>query len=281
MLNPAFDGVNNVKVFNDNQIMSNLLNGYISLQLSLRATHLIGNKIYYNTAFSKGEIGNTGSRILVIDSSNNGNVNAIDPNADGDPGDLNENIPTPYYFGIILPVRFIDAKAVRISNGLHNFNWTLAPPANPVDKFDVEYSEDNIKWQLAGTVAGEAGKNKYYLNFQVNSKNALYYRIRAYESIGKYYLSQVILVSKLSDEQKIKITPYPANEFVRVYSPEHNFSNKRSVTIIDISGKKIFDQSFLKRYTEINTSKFPDGYYVVNVEDKAVVFSEQMLVKHR
>ncbi|MEO6356633.1 MAG: T9SS type A sorting domain-containing protein [Ferruginibacter sp.] len=281
VLDPSFDGITNTSIFLGNQLMSNLQNGYVILQLSFRVTNLISNKIYYNTAFSKGEMGNAGNRVAVIDSSNNGTAAVIDPNGDGDPGDYMENIPTPFYFGIILPVRFIYAKADRISNSLHNIKWSIAPPPNPVTKFEVEYSTDNSKWQLAGTVKGEAGVNNYYLNFRPFENTTTYYRIRAYETSGEDYLSQVLSVKNTDDQQKIKVTPNPADALIKVYCADDIFSDKRRISIIDISGKKIFDQPYQAKYMEVNSTSFPEGYYVVNVSDKNSVFSTQVLIKHK
>ena len=281
ILNPIYDGVSNIKIFNDNQVLSNLTNGYVAVRIALRATNLISNTIYYNTAKSTGEIGNLGSRIIVIDSSNNGTSAAIDPNKDGDAGDINENIPTPYFFGTILPIRFIDAKAGRINDNLHNIKWTIAPPPTPVAKFEVEYSEDRSNWKVAGTVAGEAGKNDYYLNYRTYSTNTIYYRVKAYESSGKSYISTISLVKKVSEEQTIKVSPNPADGFIGVYSSDDNFSENRRVQIIDVSGKKILDQPYIKQYLELNTAAFPNGYYVVNISDRGKVVSTQVLVKHK
>ncbi len=278
--NPAYDGVTNVKVFLDNQQLSNLANGYVGIRIALRATNLINNTIYYNTAFGLGEIGKLGKRIPVIDSSNNGTIAAMDPNADGDAGDINENKPTPYFFGFILPIKFIGIKADRISNNMHNIRWTIAPPPSPVSKFEIEYSEDHTNWQIAGTVTGEAVKNEYYLNYRTYSTNTFYYRIRAYESTGKSYLSAEAIVRKLQEEQNIKVTPNPADDFITVYSPETNFADNRRIQIIDVSGKKIYDQPYLKQNMEINTSQYPNGYYVVNIVNRGTVYSTQVLIKH-
>lgn len=161
VLNPSFDAVTDTRIFNANQVMSNLQNGYVAVTVSFRATNLISNSVYYATAKSTGEIGNPGNKIIVVDSSNNGTSTAIDPNADGDPGDVSENIPTPFYFGTILPVKFINVNAFKTGNNLHPINWTIAAPTSPVTKFDIEYSEDKRNWMVAGSVAAVSDKNVY------------------------------------------------------------------------------------------------------------------------
>jgi len=280
-LNPSFNGTTNIQIFNNNQTLSNLTNGFAAVRVSLRATNLINNTVYYNTAKARGEIGSGASKITVIDSSNNGGVSAIDPNLDGDAGDVNENIPTPYYFGAILSVKFISVAASKTENSLHNVSWTIAPPSVPVLKFEVECSEDQLTWKNIGVAAAQASKTHYSLSYSNNSPNDVYYRIRAIERSGKDYLSTEAVIKKSDDDKAIRISPNPADEFAAVYSGEENISEGRRIYITDVSGKKIFDQPYTKQYLEINTRKFPDGYYIINIADKTKTYSTQLLIKHK
>ena len=281
VLNPAYDGITDTEIFLDGQLLTNMVNGYVSIQIRLRATNLISNKIYNSTTFALGEIGKAGLRIPVIDSSNNGTVTALDPNNDGDAGDVNENKPTPYYFGIILPVKFTDIKAARINKNLHNIKWTLETPATSLTKFEVEYSEDQSTWKIGGTVSAVTGQNNYYLNYATYSTNTIYYRVRVYEATGKNYLSTEAAVKKIIEGQEIIISPNPADGLIIVYSSEEIFSESRRIYIIDVSGKKVYDEPFIKQNMDINTSNLPNGYYVVNIADRGKITSTQVLIKHK
>lgn len=280
-LNPLFDGVTNTKILNDNQVMSNLQNGYIGLIISLTASNLVQNTIYRNTALSTGEIGKPGSRIFVIDSSNNGPIVVMDLNQDGDPGDYTENRPTPYFFGMILPIKFISMNALKTGNDLHTIKWTIAPPPTPVVKFEVEFSEDHANWHVAGTVSGDPLKNDYYLNYKNFSNQNTYYRVRAYETTGKTYLSAEAVIRPAQDKENIKVSPNPADEVVNVFCSETDFSDARRIQVIDVAGKKVIDMPYLKQTIAINTSALTNGYYVVNITDKGTVSSTQVLVKHK
>jgi hypothetical protein len=280
-LNPLYDGITNTKLLNDNQVISNLQNGYIGLIISLKASHLIQNTIYNNTAFSTGEIGRPGSRIFVIDSSNNGPIAVMDINQDGDPGDYAENRPTPYFFGMILPIKFISINAIKTGNDLHTIKWSIAPPPTPVVKFEVEFSDDHTNWHVAGTVTGDPLKNDYYLNYKNFSSSNTFYRVRAYESAGKTYISAEALIRKAQDEQAIKVSPNPADDVINVYSPETDFSETRRIQVTDVAGKKVIDVPYTKQTVAINTAALTNGYYVVNVIDKGNTSSTQILVKHK
>ncbi len=280
-LNPSFNGTTNIEIFNSNQTLSNLTNGYAGFRVSLRATNLIPNTVYYNTAKSRGEIGSGATKIVVIDSSNNGGISAMDPNLDGDAGDVNENNPTPYFFGRILPVKFISVTAVKTENSLHTVNWTIASTSVPLSKFIIEYSEDQLSWQTVGTAAAQASKNTYSFSYNNSSPNNAYYRIRAFESSGKDYLSTEVVIKRTEDDKMIKISPNPADEFAGVYDGDENIPEGRRIYITDVSGKKIYDQPYIKKYTEISTSQYPNGYYIINIADKTKIFSTQLLVKHK
>jgi len=260
--------------------MSNLINGYVAVRVAFRATNLIKNNIYYNTALSSGEIGTGLTKVAVVDSSNNGDQTAIDPNADGDAGEVTENKPTPYFFGMILPIKFIDVTASRINTGQHLITWTIAPPESPLEKFIVEYSEDNINWKTAGSVAAFNTKYSYALNYIPNDGNTIYYRVRAYESGGNNYVSQQVVVKKIAEVSSLKISPNPADKYISVSDDDDNFTTDRKIYIIDVNGKKIFEQSFINKYIELNMAIYPSGLYIVDVVDKGSTSSIQVLVKH-
>ena len=281
LLNPAFDGTSNTKIFLDGQLLSNLANGYAAVRVAFRTTNLINNKIYYNTAKATGDLGTGLTKITVIDSSNNGDKLAIDPNLDGDAGDMSENIPTPYYFGMILPIKFIGIDAARINKNQHSITWSIASLTSSVYKFVVEFSEDGKSWQAAGSVAGDPLKINYSLNYTIYSSSTIHYRVRAYEESGKDFLSKEVIVKNIEEEATVKITPNPADKYIGVYSEEGNFSNDRKIYVIDMNGKKVYEQAFVKKYTEINTSTYTSGYYVVNIVDKGEIVSSQVLIKHK
>ena len=281
LLNDAYDGVTNTKLLKDNQVMTNMQLGNIGFTILLRATNLVKNTIYYNTALSSGEIGNMGSRVSVIDSSNNGPSSEMDINQDGDPGDVLENIRTPFYFGMILPIKFIEAQAKNAGKNIHHVRWVIAPPPTPVVKFDVEYSEDKNKWQVAGSVPARGDKTEYYYNNRTYSTNDIFYRIRAYDDGGKNYISKVSVVKKETLEPEFRISPNPADNFINVYSTTTSFSASRRIQVLDVSGKKVIDLAFNKQLMKVNVANLTSGYYIVNVSDESKTESLQLLVKHQ
>ena len=279
ILNASYDGVNNIKIFNDNQVLSNLANGYVDFTIKVRASNLVPNKIYYNTALASGQIGEDGLKVSVIDSSNNGSGNAIDPNNDGDAGDRGENTPTPFFFGFVLPVKIINITASHTGKYQNTINWSIGETQTIVSKFEVEYSEDDKQWQPAGIVDGIQNQTNYFLNHTVYSNNAVHYRIRIFENTGKSYLSKEVIVNGLA-EPNIVVLPVPADDAITVNSTNPNYSPDRKIYIINALGKEIYEHSFASNNIYIHTSSYPDGYYIVNILDKGAIDSHQIIIKH-
>ena len=119
------------------------------------------------------------------------------------------------------------------------------------------------------------------MTFQNNNINTIYYRVRVYETTNKNYLSTTVQVNKIPAQEKVNVSPNPADELINVYSSEKIFSKERRIYLVEVSGKKVYDQPFLKQTIDINTSALPNGYYVVNIADGGKIISTQILVKHK
>lgn len=276
--NPNYDGINDTKIFTDNQVFSNFTDGYVSFTLSLKASNLVANKTYLNSAKSMGEIGEGGIKVSVVDSSNNGTAMAIDPNSDGDAGEYSENVPTPFFFGSVLPVHFVAINAENVRNNLNTVKWIIGESATPVTKFEVEYNVDDTKWQLAGTVSCQKNKTSYFLDHTVFSGNYFYYRIKAYDNKGQSYTSKEVLV-RIQDDKKITILPNPADDAISVNTNGTDFNPNRKIYIINALGKEVYQNTFSTKNIYIHTSSLPDGYYVVKIQDDGCVSSYKILIR--
>ena len=97
---------------------------------------------------------------------------------------------------------------------------------------------------------------------------------------GKNSVSRVVIVKKIQDEPYLKVSPNPANDYINVYLSETNLADTKRVQLVNLNGKKIIDISCRLQSIDINTSNLISGYYILNILDKAKVFSSQFLVKH-
>lgn len=276
VLNPSFNGVTNDSIFTSNQVLSNFTNGYVSFTLSLKASNLISNKTYNNTARALGQIGQNSAKVSVVDLSNNGSSSAIDPNNDGDPGDKGENTPTPYFFGIVLPIQFVNVEARHSTDDINAINWTIGITGTPISKFEVEYSEDNRNWKVAGIVLAENNKTSYHISHTL-SASTIFYRVRAYENTGQTFLSKEVFIR---NEQKVSVSPVPADGSILINSLTPDYSSARRIYILNETGQQVFDHKFSTKDIHIQTSSYPNGYYIVNVVDQGVTNSTKIMIVH-
>jgi hypothetical protein len=81
-------------------------------------------------------------------------------------------------------------------------------------------------------------------------------------------------VKSIIEHSSINVYPNPANDVINI---EYNKKINR-VNILDINGKLLLSQN---KTTEINTSKIPNGYYVLKLltDDGNIKFSK-LLIQH-
>ena len=71
------------------------------------------------------------------------------------------------------------------------------------------------------------------------------------------------------------------DKVIKVFFPEVNYSESRTLYILDVNGKKVFEQPFRTQNMKINSADFPNGYYVVNISDRGNITSSRIVVSHR
>ena len=148
-----------------------------------------------------------------------------------------------------------------------------------MEKFIIEYSEDNNKWQIAGTVPGEQNKTNYFFNHLLLSGETVYYRVKAYDNKGESYVSKEVII-RTQSKQQIKLQPNPADDEFSIYFGETDYSNDRMIYILNATGSKMYEHTFYSKFMTINTSSYPNGYYVINIIDKGVITSTKVLIRH-
>ena len=280
ILNPLYDGNTNTKILADNQIMPNISKNYVVVRITVRATNLVTGTTYLNTAFSSGDVGSGSQWVAVVDSSNDGDMNAIDLNFDGDAGEVVENKPTPYFFGPILPINFTNVQANFVTDNLNYLKWSVSASQLQIEKFEIEYKTNNSNWITGGYVSDSLQKEMFYFNHIVQYKEGISYRVKAITTSGKLFYSKEVYIKSQQSEAKVTLSPNPADDKVMVYCNDKDFTMSRSISLYDALGKKILEQPFTKQFIEISTTNFLSGSYVVLIKDKGEEKAEQLLIEH-
>lgn len=103
-----------------------------------------------------------------------------------------------------------------------------------------------------------------------NGGNLIYYTCDYSLGIEEY-------VPKTNNSKEYKVYPNPSTDFIWIESP--NYQEIKSVSIISLSGSKIFTISQSQLKTEINLSDFTKGIYLLEIEFENTVYYEKIIVE--
>ena len=264
-----------------NQIANNK-DYFFKVRLGFRVTNLNTTGIYMNSSVGSATIGSAGalSFINVSDSSNNGTQNVVDPNNNGNAGEPGENIPTPFNFGT-LPVRFISIKASIVDKSSSLVQWVVATPTDNVDRFEVEYSADGIRWNSISIIKiSNANQGDYqYVHTKVTGGNQ-YYRIREIDIDGAYVYSNVVLLHRKNTSGSFIIFPNPANNYISISAPTNGAGNTQLI-LYDAAGRQLSARTMTGGTEEINTTHLPDGAYLLKIINEGNAIIQKLMILHR
>lgn len=281
-LNPAYDGTTVTSLLNTGQQLPNQTSTnndyYFKLQISCRVTNLISGTTYYNSAIGSGDLGQGTTLINVTDSSNNGPSTVVDPNNNSFAGDPGENVPTPFAFNV-LPVDFISISATLLNITTSSINWLVATPIVNAERFNVEFSRDGRSWTSVGTI-NITNNNQGSYQFTHNNIpiGYLYYRIKEIDNNSSYSYSNIVLLNNNPSNSGFVIYPNPAGNYIGISAP-YNFG-KAEIILYDAIGRKIIEKEMNTSTMQLNTSRLPDGSYVLKIINNGVVKADKILIAH-
>ncbi|MBL0357602.1 MAG: T9SS type A sorting domain-containing protein [Chitinophagaceae bacterium] len=284
-LNPAYNGTTVTSMLNPGQNLPNRVqsnrNYFLKLQIRCRATNLSPNVTYLNSAIAKADIGagNLATIINVSDSSNNGDSTIVDPNKNGNAGDVGENVPTPFSFGA-LPVRFINVNASLQNNNAALLQWQVATPMENAANFEIEFSRDGRNWTKAGTLAiNNANRGNWQFTHTDVPTGNLFYRIKQSDNDGTFAYSRVVLLKNKANTPGYVLYPNPANNFIAV-SAGYDATGKATIELYDATGRLLQSRTMLSSSEEISTAQYPGGTYLLRILNDGDAVTYKVIVQH-
>ena len=203
----------------------------------------------------------------------------MDPNNNGNAGEVGENIPTPFNFAT-LPVKFISISASLIDKNTSRVNWVVATPTVNSDKFIVEYSANARKWNSAGLInIVNANQGSYQFLHSNIPAGDLYYRIKETDIDGAYVYSNIVLLHNKKVTDNFIIFPNPASSYISISAP-NNITGKTELVLYDALGKKIISKFMAGTADEMNTSALPGGTYVLKIINDGNSSMQKVLIMH-
>lgn len=284
-LNPAYNGTTVTSILNPGQNLPNRVlnnrNYFLKLQIHCRATNLNPNVVYNNSAIAEANIGaaSLATVINVADSSNNGDSTLVDPNKNGNAGDIGENVPTPFSFGA-LPVKFINATATLQGRTAALIQWQVATPMENAATFEIEFSRDGRNWTTAGELnIDNMNRGNWQFTHPAIPTGNLYYRIKQTDRDGTFTYSRIVLLKNKANSAGYVVYPNPANNFIAV-SAGYDAAGKASVELYDATGRLLVNKVMTTSSEEISTAQYPDGTYLLRVLNDGDVVTYKVIVRH-
>ncbi len=284
-LNPLYNGTTVTGILNPGQVLHNRVlsnrDYFVKLQIRCRVTNLNANTTYFNSVIANADVAasSLATVINVTDSSNNGDSTVMDPNKNGNAGDIGENIPTPFSFGA-LPVKFINASATLQGNNAALVNWQVATPIINGDNFEVEYSTDGRNWSSAGTLQiSNAGKSNWQFIHSGIPAGNVYYRIRQTDKDGSFTYSRVLLLKNNTTGTGYVIYPNPANNYVAI-STGYNAAGKTVIALYDATGRLLHQETMIANAIQVSTAAYPTGTYLLQVSNERNTNTYKIVVQH-
>ncbi len=244
VLNPLYDGV----LFTDMLLPGQTISNYpvstdsAVIRIQLRATNLIMNKTYYSSSITSGQAGAGLNILSVIDSSNNGGANMIDVDFNGVSDDVNEGIPTPFMYNLLLPLAQLGFTATLQQEKVQ-LGWNAGNETN-LQGYVAERSTDGVNFT---TVASAAAKNSTQASYAATDNiekiaaDQLYYRLKVTDNTGKYSYSNTIMVRLNPSKQVLSAWPNPFTSQVTLQIASA-VKSTATINLFDGTGKLVKHQ---------------------------------------
>ena len=286
VLNTNFNGSTDTNLLAPAQDLANQTSGsnsyFFKISVSARVTNLNFAFTYLNFAVTTATLGSSGTQsfINVSDSSNNGPESAVDPNNDGDATEVGENVPTPFTLAT-LPVKFISVQAALINTTSAIIKWTVAVPAINSDKFDAEYSVDQIHWNIIETIKiTNSNQSAYEVTHNNIPQGNIFYRIKETDEDGNYMYSNIVVLNDKNSDESFFIYPNPANNFI-IITAKDNSEGQANIILYDAVGKKILSSIMTGNIQQLNTASLPAGAYILKIKTDEKLISRKILINHK
>jgi hypothetical protein len=214
-----------------------------------------------------------------------------DPNdAEDDPHFGIDNIQVTKYSdaacSVVLPVKLLSFDAIYdIQTQSVHLNWSTATEVNN-KFFSIEKTKDAQVWETIATVAG-AGNSIQTLNYSTVDETPYngtsYYRLKQTDIDGNFAYSDYAPMTIDPTIKSVLIAPNPAGNSA-VITFNSILPGDAAFNIYDLTGRLLATKNITTvkgtNSSEINTSAYANGMYVVTVINSLQQFSAKLIVNH-
>ena len=159
-----------------------------------------------------------------------------------------------------LPVKFISVQAVKKGSNESLVSWKVENQIG-INSYNIERADDGINFSEIGNVTALNVNEALY---QYSDKNLdagiYYYRIKAKNITGEFYLSEVVKIEINKKDVLLSVSPNPISAIRKVTISLNELPYGNLIVVLyDLSGKKLFSTTI--NHTSVTneyTLKFPE-----------------------
>jgi hypothetical protein len=206
-----------------------------------------------------------------------GGLNSGDP---GEPTTADINLYKAFNiraFGTLapLPVALLNFKGQNTREG-NVLSWTTATEQNNTG-FDIEASEDGVRFEKIGFVKGNASTNlqhTYDFLDKTPLRDLTYYRLQQTYTDGTKKTSTILVIQKKANIKGLSVYPNPTAQ--SEISVEWTNPIEDDILVVNATGQTIFQQKTAStksdRLLKIDISRWSSGVYFVKSGQEVVKF---------
>jgi hypothetical protein len=185
---------------------------------------------------------------------------------------------------ITLPLNYTSVRAAQKGKDIQ-VEWEVADESN-IQKYTVEKSVDGTRFSNAGEVAAKGNNSsESYQWLDVNTATGKnYYRVRALQNDGKYFISKIVMVNMNVVKSLITVYPNPVkNGQINIHS-DNIEKGTYNVELYDGRGRQIISEVIhhsggLLHQIIYPGNKLTPGVYHLNVTNITEHFSQTIFIE--
>lgn len=192
---------------------------------------------------------------------------------------------TPISPTTTLPIELGGFTASTLDKGV-SLEWNTLSEINNAG-FEIERSTDGRKFARIGYVegSGTSTRDRYYsyLDNELESEGAYYYRLKQMDYDGSYTFSDVLHINYRTDHAiDVSISPNPAKDRVHIEFSSHKVGAAH-VSLISTTGQLIQKEAFQlgngSQGVDFHLLSVESGVYIMKIEINSKIEYRQIVVK--